>query len=304
MGLINIVGDTFYLRGGTNTGVYVFEDKSVMIIDAGRSGLKVNKIIRELKENQFKLKYIVNTHEHDDHTGANYDLVNNYEDVELMMSSESKLYVDNPELFSKYILGGKSNNIMDGKSKSKYKGKVKVNTVLDEGIKKIQNKEFKVVKLSGHTQGSIGIVTPDKIFFVGDSLIGSKLLAKYDFLFLYDIDSQLKTLDKIEQVEFDKIIIGHGEQILDKQEAISLIEKNRNAIYKYIKQTIDILDKPSSIEAILKTLIINNDLNYNYREYHYLKTSLISLISYLIDLEKIEHIFKDGELLYYNTQKY
>ena len=48
MNLINISGNTFYIRGGTNTGLYLFDDNSALIIDPGLSGARPNKIIKIL----------------------------------------------------------------------------------------------------------------------------------------------------------------------------------------------------------------------------------------------------------------
>ena len=45
MKLINISGNTFYLRGATNTGVYLFDDSSALIIDPGLSGIRIDKLI-------------------------------------------------------------------------------------------------------------------------------------------------------------------------------------------------------------------------------------------------------------------
>ena len=64
------------------------------------------------------------------------------------------------------------------------------------------------------------------------------------------------------------------------------------------------LNNPITIENILKHIIVNNNLSHSYKEYHFFKSSLISLISYLIDLGEVDYIFKDGELLYYTKNKY
>ena len=58
MNLINISGNTFYIRGGTNTGLYLFDDNSALIIDPGLSGARPNKIIKILNERNIELKYI------------------------------------------------------------------------------------------------------------------------------------------------------------------------------------------------------------------------------------------------------
>mgnify|MGYP000429573235 CR=1 FL=1 len=65
----------------------------------------------------------------------------------------------------------------------------------------------------------------------------------------------------------------------------------------------DYLNNPITIENILKHIIVNNNLSHSYKEYHFFKSSLISLISYLIDLGEVDYILKDGELLYYTKNK-
>ena len=62
-----IKGNTYYIKGGTNTGIYKFKDGSVLLIDPGLLGMRPKKIINLLEENNLKLKYIINTHEHGDH---------------------------------------------------------------------------------------------------------------------------------------------------------------------------------------------------------------------------------------------
>ncbi len=303
MKLTNISGATYYIKGGTNTGIYVFEDNSAMIIDAGISGLRTNKISRLLEENKLELQYIITTHEHDDHYGANYELKEIYPKAEILSSYYSKLYLENPELFSKYIMGGKSNHIMDSKFISRYKGPIIVDRVLEEGIVDINKIEFQIIELKGHTPGSIGILTKDKVLFLGDVLVGESLLARYDFLFLYDVEEQLKTLDKLQSIEFDYVILGHNKEILTKDESKELIEKHRQAIYKYINQILAYLETPKGVENLLKEIIQNNNLSHNYKEYHFFKSSLISLISYLLDNKLINYKLIDGELLYSNIQK-
>ena len=100
MNLINISGNTFYIRGGTNTGLYLFDDNSALIIDPGLSGARPNKIIKILNERNIELKYIINTHEHNDHFGACSQFKEYYKDVEILSSEEAKLYIEKLELFS------------------------------------------------------------------------------------------------------------------------------------------------------------------------------------------------------------
>jgi len=303
MNLINISCNTFYIRGATNTGVYLFDDNSALIIDPGLSGVRPNKIIKLLSERNITLKYIINTHEHNDHFGGCSQLKEYYENVKIFSSEEAKLYIENLELFSKYIMGGKSNIFMDEKLNHRASKAIGIDNIVNKGILKINNRNFEIFNLKGHTQGSIGILTDDKVLFVGDVLVGEDMLLKYDFLFLFDIKEQIKSLELIEKINFKYLVISHNKKVISKDESYYIVDKHKKAIDKYINQVRLYLNTPSTIEAILKNIIINNNLNCNYKEYHFFKSSLISLVSYLIDLGEVDYILKDGELLYYTKNK-
>lgn len=303
MNLINISGNTFYIRGGTNTGLYLFNDNSALIIDPGLSGARPNKIIKMLDERNIELKYIINTHEHNDHFGACSQFKEYYKDEQILSSEEAKLYIEKLDLFPKYIMGGKSNTFMDNKLKCRLSKEISIDTVITEGILNINNKQFEIFDFKGHTPGSIGILTDDKVLFVGDLLVGENMLSKYDFLFLFDIEYQIKSLEKIKDIDFEYLVIAHSKKFISKDESYKIIDKHKRSIEKYINQVRSYLNKPNTVENVLKNIIVNNNLSYGYKEYHFFKSSLISLISYLIDLGEIEYILDDGQLLYYTKNK-
>ena len=129
------------------------------------------------------------------------------------------------------------------------------------------------------------------------------MLSKYDFLFLFDIEYQIKSLEKIKDIDFEYLVIAHSKKFISKDESYKIIDKHKRSIEKYINQVRSYLNKPNTVENVLKNIIVNNNLSYGYKEYHFFKSSLISLISYLIDLGEIEYILDDGQLLYYTKNK-
>lgn len=303
MNLINIKGDTFYIKGGTNTGVYKYDDNRGLIIDPGLGGLRPKKIIQMLESNNIDLKFIINTHEHNDHYGACNQFREHYKDLYILSSEYAKLYIEHPNLFSKYIIGGKSNEFMDGKLRSKSLEDVYIDETLNEGIISLNSVDFTVVDFKGHTLGSIGILTKDKILFVGDLLIGPEMLAKYDFLFIYDLQEYINSLNKLKNIEFEYLVLGHSKDIISKQDSGKLIKKHEDAINKYINQIRSELKSPMGLDNLLKNIIFRNNLKTNYKEYHFLKSSLVSVISYLSHLQEIDYILSGGELLYYTKRK-
>lgn len=303
MELINIEGSTSYIKGGTNTGIYIYNNNEAIIIDPGLCGSRPKRIMKMFDENNIKLKYIINTHEHNDHYGACSEFKKWNRDINILSSSYSRLYIENPELFSKYVIGGKSNEFMEGKLRNNSFDKIKINDVMYEGICILDGVEINIIELKGHTPGSIGILTPDKVLFVGDCLVGEEILGKFDFLFLFDVEEQIRSLNKIENIDFNYLVLGHSKKIISKDKSKELIIRHRECINKYIEQIRNELVHPITLEKLLKNIIINNNLRYNYKEYHFFRTSLISAISYLAELDEINYLLESGELLYYTQKK-
>ena len=70
MKLQKVLGNTYFVKGGTNTGVYLFENNDALLIDPGLSGLRPKKMLEMFENENIRLKYIINTHEHEDHYGG------------------------------------------------------------------------------------------------------------------------------------------------------------------------------------------------------------------------------------------
>ncbi|VFE48146.1 MBL fold metallo-hydrolase [Clostridioides difficile] len=303
MNLTKVKGNTFFIKGGTNTGIYIFEDNTALMIDPGLCGSRPRRVNKVLDENNIQVRYIINTHGHDDHYGACNQFKEYYKDVRIMSSEYDKLYIENPELFSKYIVGGKSNVFMDNILKNKMLDDIKIDKSIKAGKIELNNEIFDIIEFQGHTPGSIAVLTKDNVIFVGDLLIGDEILSKYDFLFLYDIQEQINSLEKLKNIDFEYLVLGHGKQVISKEDSYKLIEKHLNALKKYLHQIRELLVEPKSLEILLKNIINNNNLSNNYKEYHFFKSSLVSAISYLVDLEEIGYILENGELLYYTKTK-
>ena len=285
MKLQRVFGNTYFIKGGTNTGVYLFENKNALLIDPGLSGLRPKNMINMFENEKIIPKYIVNTHEHEDHVGACAQIKYVYPEVEIMASEDAKLFIERPELFSDFILGGKHNKFLTEKLFHRNTEKISVDAIICEGKLQKNGVDFEVINLKGHTSGSIGILTSDGVLFAGDLLIGEETLSKYDFLFLQDVEEYLKSLDIVKSLDFN------------------YIEKHKQAVHKYLCQIIENLKVPMNVDTLLKKIIKENELTYNYKEYYFFRTSLVSFISYLADLDKINYKLEDSDLLYYTKIK-
>jgi len=300
--LTNINGNTYYIKGGTNTGVIRLDDNKVLIIDPGLVGIRPIKMMDLLKANNMNIKYIINTHEHGDHYGGCSKLKELDNNIQILSSSEAKIFIDNPNKFADYTVGGKTNKFWKFKVSEEKNNLTKVDATIEEGNIVLNNKKIEIIKLRGHSEGSIGILTENKVLFVGDLFVGSHILNKFELLLLYDVKEYLNSIDKVENMDFEYMILGHGKEVYSKLDSQSVIDAHRNAINKYVNQVKDLLKSPKTIDNILKNIIINNNLSCNYTEYHFFRSSIVSIISYLCDLNEVDYSIELGEMLYYSKK--
>ena len=73
--MTELIPGVFVIPGVTNVGVITDSKKSeIYLIDTGRTedqGLQMFEVLQK-KFPEYKIKAIINTHAHADHTGANY----------------------------------------------------------------------------------------------------------------------------------------------------------------------------------------------------------------------------------------
>ena len=303
MKLINIKGNTYYIKGGTNTGVIRLDNNNCLIIRSRRYGVKQIKMVELLKENNMVIKYIINTHEHGDHYEGCSHLKKLNNNIQVLSSPEAKIFIDNPNKFADYTVGGKANKFLKFKESSEESHATKVDDIIEEGKIVLNNRKFEIIKLSGHTEGSIGVLTDDKILFVGDLFVGSQMLKKFDLLLLYDVKEYLNSVNKIKGIDFEYMVLGHDKEIHSKIDSQVVINNHISAVNNYVNQVKDLLKSPMTIDDILKNIIINNNLSCNYTEYHYFRSSIVSIISYLCDLDQIDYNIELGEVLYYSKKE-
>ena len=71
MQLTKINGNTYYLPGPTNIGLFQFKDKYTLLIDSGDNNQQARKIAEVIQAHGLNIRFVANTHHHPDHAGGN-----------------------------------------------------------------------------------------------------------------------------------------------------------------------------------------------------------------------------------------
>lgn len=188
---------------GTNCYlVYCGNNKEGIIIDPGGDGDQIISIIQKIK---IDIKYIINTHGHHDHIGANKK-IKDYTNKELLIhKNDSAMLTSSQRNFS--VFSGEECN---GPAADRF---------LSEGdLIEFGECSLKVIHLPGHTPGGIGLYSEKEgILFSGDTLfygsIGRTDLPGSDF------QEMTKSLAKLMELPDATIVFpGHGPDTTIAQE--------------------------------------------------------------------------------------
>lgn len=203
---IGVMGVNCYLIGCEET-------KEAVVIDPGTGA---DTILNKINEDNWNIKYIINTHGHYDHIGAN-GAIKEATGAKILIHPEDAPMLTNPDLNFSSLAG--RGDIIDGPAADK---------TIEEGdiIKVGKTVELKVIHTPGHTRGGISLyqqghlITGDTLFsfsigrtdFPGGSRdeimdsIHSKLLNYPDETKVYPGHNNVSTISEVkEQNPFAKV---------------------------------------------------------------------------------------------------
>lgn len=293
MQLQHIAGNSYFLDGVNGVGVYVFSDQTCLLVDSGFSESQAKKIVTLLTAEGLQIKTIYNTHAHVDHCGGNEYLQTQCQ-CEIIASQMAAAIIENPTfgpamLFTAYPLKVlRSRALMAQPSK--------VSRIASPGPLSINNLEFQVYDLPGHSLGHTGLMTPDDVAFLGDSLMHEQMLMEYPFLYMFDITRQLETLDFIRRQNWPLVLLTHGGLVNDLN---GCLEKNQARIMEIAEEILALLDTSRSHEEILAALLIKYDLSVNSGQYYLVSSTIAAFLSHLSQQKRIRNRVEEGVMKFY-----
>jgi len=298
MEIYNIKGNTYYFETKyAFMPIYKINENEIIMLDSGYYDTD-EKVIKELiSKYNFTVKAIICTHAHIDHVGNNFWLKNQF-NAEIIMPEYESMTCESMYNFKSYSFPSITKHMEKGYETAISSVDRKISS--NEKIIEVCGHEFEIVQLPGHTHYHVGIITPDNIFYVGDSLMGNEELIYTKLAYMADIAVDLETKEKLRKIKCDKYILAH-KGIYDDLKGI--IDENINYLEKQIKLIIDVINKPMTMseifEKVFKKLLISNSVD----TYILAEKMLKPYIYYLIDngVIKIEII---NHALNYNCNKH
>lgn len=288
--LKKIKGNTYYLKGAVNAGLYVYNDKHCVVVDTGVDDDAGRKILKAVEAEGWEIKKIINTHAHADHFGGNSFLVRRT-GAQVFAPKIEAAIIMNPYLEPFYLY---SAHPMKSLQKKFLMAKAsRVDMFVDIGQFDLGEEKFDVIDLKGHSPGQIGIATPDNVLFAADAYFSSKIVEKYKLPYFINIKDTIQTLNSLKEMHYDHYLPCHGNCSTDIKEEIEI---NLKAIY----DTIDIINQnlviPMSREQLVSNMVKEYNIKLNPGQYYLTLSSTSAYLSYMTDEGMLETFVDDYQL--------
>lgn len=295
MQLVHIAGSTYYIDYPSIRGVYVFPDSSCLLVDTGPGAECAALTLELLRENGLTVHGIFNTHAHPDHCGGNR-LIQEQSPCPTYASPLEAAVIQNPILAPYSLYSALPPRAL--KNRYLMAPPSFVTDMVEAGQLNINGVSFQVIDLGGHTLGQVGIVTPDRVAFLGDSLIDLSIMKQFRFHYLADLQKELETLDFLESANIDYAILSHGGLVGD---LAGTVTGNRELFQRIMDLILMVTHCSRSREEIVSKVVEKFDLPLNRTQYYLILATVSAFLSYLCSYGYLRESIENGVLKFRNS---
>lgn len=279
---------SYYINSPAKIGVYLLNDTDAYLIDSGNDKDAGKKVLKLLKQQNWNLRAIFNTHSNADHIGGN---------KYLQQQTGCKIYAPGieaaftrfPILEPSFLYGGYPCKDL------RHKFLLAAESDAQDLSADCLPDGMKAIPLPGHFFNMAGFGTPDGTIFLADCVSSESTLEKYQVSFIYDVAAYLQTLDQIEKLQAKLFVPAHAPATDDIK---PLADINRKKIYEVAEKILCFCAAPVCFEQILQKVFAEYQLIMDFEQYVLVGSTVRSYLSWLKDTDKLETSFENHMLLW------
>lgn len=294
--LEQVKGNTWCIvLGYARIPVYKLDEHKIIMIDSGLPQ-SWEQLLGLLEKEKLEVVAVLTSHAHPDHVGNHRKLRERF-GAEIYMSRFSAAIYDNPMNQTAISIG-----ITGYRKYRKTLGNTfDADVIFDWDVKSIEVEgvTFGIEQLPGHAAEHIGIVTPDGVAYLGDTVLDEKMVKNIRLPYCTCLEPDLESLEHIMNMRYDKYILAHNAVYDDIYEIAKL---NRDNLLQKADLIESLCDEYITIDGMVKKLLLQTggELD-NKRTVSGTRYNLSIFVTYLEDLDRLEVRANDGALEYIKT---
>ena len=284
MELRHVYGNTYAAVGATALmPVYKLTDTDIVLMDTGYARLDRSALVNLIEGNGFRLRGIICSHAHFDHTGNVRYLQQRYGCQAAAQIIEAGISV-NPDAYrANYVA------LTYGKSRE---------YLLEEGFPAdviipadaehldFCGARFGILQLPGHSAGHIGVVTPDGVAYLGDCLIDEEQIAAAKLPTSMFIARDLESKESLRNLRRPAYIIAHKQVLTDIG---PLIDRNIGFIHDKGRELLEDLEDGMSFDQWIYAFCQRENVRTrNEFKFSIVERNFANFVDWLTDEGKVE----------------
>ncbi len=298
MALQHVKGNTWVYEGSTMLmPLYMVAEKEAVIIDTGFAKLD-REGLTQLFDTQLKLRGIICTHAHFDHSGNVRYLQERYGVPVAAHIIEAGIATNTESYRANYI------GLTYGKTSELFPEECFTTDVLirpNDTTFTLAGAEFTVLPLPGHSAGHTGIITPDNVAYVGDTILDEAEISAAKLPTSMFVQRDLESKAKLLHSACDAYILAHKSVV---ENIAPLVELNINFLYEKRDELLSYLTDGMTFAQWLDTFC----QKVNIRTRSALKFSIIernfsNFVAWMTDEHLIEERREYCAKTYYKVEK-
>ena len=258
---LHAAGNTWYvdLKDALAAICIIGEGEAVMV-DSGRE--EREELIAELDRRGLRVKAVICTHLHRDHTANNVLLQRRYGAVVYGTQAQ----IDDREEVIAY----------------------QVTTVPESGGElTVSGKRFALLPTPGHTPGQLAVVTPDGVCCVGDALMTVRRLQRAKLPYLEDVDESILTMERLRETKYPLYLASH-DGLITPEELWDTVEQNIQKELDLYRELRALVTRPIAMDALITALMVSTGIR---------RSDVLEDVSYRATIRRrVESLVRAGEV--------
>ena len=284
MELRHVYGNTYAAVGATALmPVYKLTDTDIVLMDTGYARLDRSALVNLIEGNGFRLRGILCSHAHFDHTGNVRFLQQRYGCQAAAQIIEAGISV-NPDAYrANYVA------LTYGKSREYLLEECfPADVIIPADAEHLDfcGARFGILQLPGHSAGHIGVVTPDGVAYLGDCLIDEEQIAAAKLPTSMFIARDLESKESLRNLRRPAYIIAHKQVLTDIG---PLIDRNIAFIHDQGRELLEDLEDGMSFDQWIYAFCQRENVRTrNEFKFSIVERNFANFVDWLTDEGKVE----------------
>ena len=284
MELRHVYGNTYAAVGATALmPVYKLTERDIVLMDTGYARLDRSALVNLIEGNGFRLRGILCSHAHFDHTGNVRYLQQRYGCQAAAQIIEAGISVNTEAYRANYVA------LTYGKSREYLLEECfPADVIIPADAEHLDfcGARFGILQLPGHSAGHIGVVTPDGVAYLGDCLIDEEQIAAAKLPTSMFIARDLESKESLRNLRRPAYIIAHKQVLMDIG---PLIDRNIAFIHDKGRELMEDLEDGMSFDQWIYAFCQRENVRTrNEFKFSIVERNFANFVDWLTDEGKVE----------------